>query len=71
MPMPNYILMYYQQISDGTIVVGRWILLIYAIIIKGLEDKTYIYSPRKAIRAIEFIENFVHHSEGRNDLLKL
>ena len=69
--MPNYILMYYQQISDGTIVVGRWILLIYAIIIKGLEDKTYIYSPRKAIRAIEFIENFVHHSEGRNDLLKL
>ena len=63
--------MYYQQISDGTIVVGRWILLIYAIIIKGLEDKTYIYSPRKAIRAIEFIENFVHHSEGRNDLLKL
>lgn len=71
MPMPNYILMYYQQISDGTIVVGRWILLIYAIIIKGLEDKTYIYSPRKAIRAIEFIESFVHHSEGRNDLLKL
>ena len=27
--------------------------------------------PQKARKAIKFIENFCHHSEGRNDLLKL
>ena len=69
--MTNYIYEYYQKIKDGTIVVGRWVLLVYEHIIKGLENDSFFYAPKKAARAINFIENFCHHSEGRDDLLKL
>ena len=69
--MTNYINKYYQAIKDGSIVVGRWILLLYEYIVKGLEDKSFYFAPKKADRAIKFIENYCHHSKGRNDLLKL
>ena len=69
--MTNYIRRYYQAIKDGSIVAGKWILLLYEYIIKGLENKSFFYAPKKADRAIRFIENYCHHSKGRNDLLKL
>lgn len=62
--MNNYILTYYQQISDGTVTVGRWVRLLYETIIKGLEEKRFFYSQKKAAAAIRFIENFCHHHEG-------
>lgn len=60
----NYILTYYQKISDGTITVGKWVRLCYEMIIKGLENKSFFYDPKKAHRAINFIETFAHHHEG-------
>lgn len=69
--MNNAILEYYQQIKNGEIIVGMWIRLIFEYIVKGLEDKLFFFSQKKANRAIRFIENFCHHSKGRNDLLKL
>lgn len=69
--MNNYILEYFQAIKDGSIVVGKWVLLLYEYIVKGLENKTFYFAPKKANRAIKFIENYCHHSKGRNDLLKL
>ena len=69
--MDNAIYAYYQAIKAGEIVVGMWIRLIYEYIVKGLEDKSFFYSAKKANRAIAFIESFCHHSKGRNDLLKL
>lgn len=60
----NYILTYYQKISDGTITVGKWVRLVYEMIIKGLENKSFFYDSKKAHRAINFIENFAHHHEG-------
>lgn len=62
--MNNYIYEYYQQIASGQTVVGRWVLLWYEYIIKGLENKYFFYDAKKAQRAIKFIENFVHHHEG-------
>jgi len=67
----NYINKYYQAIKDGSITVGRWILLLYEYIVKGLENKSFYFAPKKAEQAIKFIENYCHHSKGRNDLLKL
>jgi len=67
----NYILAYYQAIKDGSVIVGRWIKLIYEYLIKGLEEGLFYFDLKKANRAINFIEAFVHHSEGRRDLLKL
>lgn len=62
--MNNYIYAYYQQIVDGTVCVGKWVRLIYEIIIQGLDNKSFFYSHKKAQAAILFIENFCHHHEG-------
>ena len=60
----NNILAYYQQITDGTVVVGKWVKMAYEYIIKGLEDKLFFYNSKKATAAVMFIENFCHHHEG-------
>lgn len=62
--MNNYILAYYQQIKDGTIVVGRWVRLLYEFIVNGLQEGLFYYSPKKAAAAVRFIEGFCHHHEG-------
>ena len=62
--MDNYIYAYYQAIKDGTVVVGKWIRLLYEQIIKGLEEGSFFYSAKKANKAIRFIETFCHHHEG-------
>lgn len=69
--MNNYILAYYQGIKDGTIAAGKWISLWYEYIVSGLENGLFSFDQKKAERAIRFIENFCHHCEGRDDLLKL
>lgn len=70
-PVVNYIFEYYQKIKDGTITAGRWIIGVYEILVKGLEDKEFYFDGKKARRAIRFIESFCHHCEGRDDLLTL
>jgi len=62
--MNNYIFEYYQAISDGSIVTGEWIKLIYRKIIAGLESKEYIFDQKKADRAITWIEAHARHTEG-------
>ena len=39
----NYILTYYQSITDGTITVGKWIKLVYEYIVNGLHSKLFFY----------------------------
>ena len=63
--MNNYIFEYYQKIKDGSIVVGKWINLLYDIIINNIEDGTYIFNQQKANRAIKFIETFCRHNKGK------
>lgn len=69
----NYILAYYQQISDGSATVGRWIRLLYEMIVSGIENGEYIFNQQKANRAVRFIETFCRHNKGRlaPGLLKL
>ena len=62
--MSNYIYEYYQKITNGEIIVGTWIKLIYTALIKGIEQKVYTLSLKKANAAITYIENFCHHHEG-------
>lgn len=69
--MDNYIYTYYQAIQDGSVNVGKWIRMFYEYLIKGLESQSFYFSQKKANRAIKFVETFCHHSEGRNDLIKL
>lgn len=60
----NYIFEYYQKINDGSIAVGKWITLLYAKIVKGIESGEYIYSHKHASKAIRFISSFCRHHEG-------
>lgn len=71
MPYANYVYEYYDKIKSGAVIVGKWILAIYEIIIDGLQNSAYVFDAKKANKAIRFIENFCHHCEGRDDLLKL
>ena len=63
--MDNYIYAYYQKINDGSIVVGRWVSMLYEKIINGIEDGTYNFNQQKANRAIKFIETFCRHNKGK------
>ena len=70
-PYANYIQEYYHKIKTGEVVVGKWITLLYEKITAGLRDGLFYFDARKANRAIEFIETFCHHCEGRDDLITL
>ena len=60
----NYILIYYQQIKDGSVTVGRWIEKWYEYIVHGLEGKKFFFDQKKAARAIAFIQQYCRHHEG-------
>lgn len=67
----NFILAYYQKIVDGSEIVNRWVRLAYEMIVDKLEKKEIFYDANKANAIIYFFENFVHHTKGRSDLVKL
>lgn len=71
--MDNFILKYYQAIEDGSVIVGKWIKLLYEYIIEGLRKKSFFYDHKKASKAISFIERFCRHHEGElgGQLIKL
>lgn len=62
--MINYIYEYYQKINDGTIIVGKWVKLVYDIIIDDIKSKKYTYDAKKAKKAILYIEHYCRHHEG-------
>ena len=63
--MDNYIYAYYQRICDGSEVVGKWIRMLYELIVHGIEDGTYIFDQKKANNAIRFFQKFVRHNKGK------
>jgi phage terminase large subunit-like protein len=71
MPAANHIYEYFDAITSGRIIAGRWVKLLYEYIVKGLQAGLFFFDGKKANKAIRFIENFCHHCEGRTDLLKL
>ena len=62
--MDNWILRYYQQIKDGSVLVGKWILCLYEMIVHKIEAGEYLYDAKKADKAIRWIEKYCHHTEG-------
>ena len=70
-PYANYIQEYHHKIQTGEETVGKWIRAVYEKITAGLRDGLFYFDAKKANRAIEFIETFCHHCEGRSDLIEL
>ena len=71
--MSNAIYEYYQKIQDGSLPAGKWILLWYKKVVKGLEEKLFYFDQKSADHAINFIEKYCRHHEGQfaPDLIKL
>ena len=75
----NYIFQYYDAITriaagekvEGVRAAGQFVHAIFRILTEGIQSGKYVFDAKKAKRAIKFVENFCHHSEGRADLLIL
>lgn len=60
----NYIYTYYQKIKDGSVVVGRWVRLIYEYLVRGIEQKRFFFDQKRATAAVDWIEAHCFHTEG-------
>ena len=60
----NCIFEYYQKIRDGSIIVSKWIEMVYSRIIKDLEAGKYELDLKKANAAVEYLETKCFHTEG-------
>ena len=69
--MDNWIFKYHEAIQKKEVMVGVWVRLCFEILTTGLLNGEWEFNEKKANKAIKFIENFCHHSEGRSDLLHL
>lgn len=69
--MDNWIFKYHEAIQKKEVIVGVWVRLCFGILTTGLLNGEWEFNEKKANKAIKFIENFCHHSEGRSDLLHL
>ena len=63
--MANYIKQYYQAIENGSVVTSKRVKKQYQKLVQDMEhhDK-YIFDEEKAMRPIQFIEQFCRHSKG-------
>ena len=61
----NYINEYYQGIKDGSIIAGKWIRMLYSLVMSRIESGEYIFDEKKADKAIRFIERFCRHNKGK------
>ena len=59
------ILQYWNEIDSGGVNVGKWIRMLYDVILQGLEEKRWFYDHRLADNAMRFIERFSHHYRGK------
>ena len=60
----NAITAYWEEIQTGGVVVGKWIRMLYDVIIRGLAEGRWFYDEKLAQNAIRFIERFCHHYKG-------
>ena len=65
MTAESAILQYWNEINTGGVNVGKWVRLLYEVIIQGLTEKRWFYDARLADNALRFIERYCHHYKGK------
>ena len=65
MTAESAILQYWNEIRSGGISAGKWIRLLYEVILQGLSEHLWYYSHERADNAIRFIERYCHHYKGK------
>ena len=61
----NAIIAYWEEIQTGGVNVGKWIRLLYEVILKGIDENRWFYDHRLAQNAVGFIERYCHHYKGK------
>ena len=61
----NAILAYWAEIRTGGVTVGKWIRLLYEVILQGLSENRWFYDPKLGSNAVRFIERYCHHYKGK------
>ena len=59
------ILQYWNEINSGGVNVGKWIRLLYDVILQGLQEKRWFYDHHLAENAMRFVERYSHHYRGK------
>ena len=65
MTAESAILQYWNEINTGGVNAGKWIRLLYEVILQGISDRRWFYDHRLAENAIRFIERYCHHYKGK------
>ena len=61
----NAIVEYWNEINSGGVNVGKWIRLLYEVILQGLSDGLWFYDKELADNALGFIARYCHHYKGK------
>ena len=59
------IIAYWNEIHSGGVNVGKWIRMLYEVIIQGIGENRWFYDHRLAMNAVNFIERYCHHYKGK------
>jgi len=65
MTAESAILGYWNEINNGGVNVGKWIRMLYEVILQGITDGRWFYDARLAENAVGFIERYCHHYKGK------
>lgn len=65
MTAESAILQYWNEIDSGGVNVGKWIRLLYEVILQGIAEKRWFYDHKLADNAVRFIERYCHHYKGK------
>ena len=65
MTAESAILQYWNEIDNGGVNAGKWIRLLYEVILQGLQDKRWFYDHHLAENAMMFVERYSHHYRGK------
>ena len=59
------IIQYWNEIQNGGVNAGKWIRLLYDVILQGLTEHRWYFSWKRADNALRFIERYCHHYKGK------
>lgn len=61
----NAVIEYWEAISKSRVNVGKWIRLLYDVIMQGISEGRWFFNAKKGNNAIAFIERYCHHFKGK------
>ena len=64
MKTENAITAYWNEIQTGGVVAGKWIRMVYDVLMQGISENRWFFDDRLAENAIGFMHRYCHHYKG-------